>query len=160
MDKKDAFEKYIIGDLTSNGFKLVSSRFINNKPPIPVSGYKQAIRYAAGGMRMGEFAGYKIFRTVVIKDHLDMQHEVLAAIEFDDRSLFRCFKSLSWTPELKTLVPINKLIALFKGLQPNSGIFVRVIFVVKTDFYFLGFCNTKHDIFAFRHSFLKIFKNR
>jgi len=100
LDKKDTFGKYIISDLTSHGLKLETSRFISNKTPKPVSGYKTAIHPASGGSRIASFEGYKIFRSVTVTDQLGIQHELLAAIEFDDRSLFRRFKSVGWTPEL------------------------------------------------------------
>jgi hypothetical protein len=32
------------------------------------------------------------------------KHELLAAIEFDDRSLLRHFKGVGWTPELSTFL--------------------------------------------------------
>jgi hypothetical protein len=70
LDKKDTFEKYFTGDLTSNGFTLVSSIFINGKTPKSLHGYKSALHPASGGLRMATFHGYKIFRTVTIKDQL------------------------------------------------------------------------------------------
>jgi hypothetical protein len=108
LDKKDAFEKYIVGDLTSNGFTLVSSKFINNKTPIPIQNYKSALHPASGGLTMVTLHGYKVFRTVIIKDRLGRQLEVLAAIEFDDRSLLRKFKGVHWTPELNTFLQVKE----------------------------------------------------
>jgi hypothetical protein len=103
LDKKDSFEKYILPDLLCDGFSLESSIFIKNKTPKSVGGYKHALHPASGGLRIATFEGYKIYRTVMVKDKLGKVHELLAAIEFDDRSLFRRFKGVSWTPELSTL---------------------------------------------------------
>ena len=66
-------------------------------PPVPME------IAAESGLRIATFEGYKIYRTVTVKDKLGKAHELLAAIEFDDRSLFRRFKGVSWTPELSTL---------------------------------------------------------
>ena len=102
-DKKDSFEKYIMPDLLAHGFVFVSSTFIKGKTPESIAGYKQAIHPASGGMRIATFEGYKIHRTVTVKDKLGKAHELQAAIEFDDRSLFRRFKGVSWIPELSIL---------------------------------------------------------
>ncbi len=100
LDKTDSFERYIIGDLTAHGYTLESSKYIDNKTPKSIQNYKSALHPASGGLRMVTLEGYKIFRSVTIKDQVGAQYEVLAAIEFDDRSLFRRFKGVSWTPEL------------------------------------------------------------
>ena len=41
---------------------------------------------------MATLEGYKVFRSVTIKAQRSVQHELLAAIEFDDRSLLRRLK--------------------------------------------------------------------
>ena len=104
LDKTDSFERYIVGDLTAHGFILESSKYVDNKIPKPIQNYKSALHPASGGRRMVTLEGYKIFRSVTIKDQVGVQYEVLAAIEFDDRSLLRRFKGVSWTPELSTLL--------------------------------------------------------
>lgn len=103
LDKKDSLEKYIMPDLLAHGFVLESSTFIKDKTPESIAGYKHALHPASGGMRIATFEGYKIYRTVTVKDKLGKVHELQAAIEYDERSLFRRFKGVSWTPELSNL---------------------------------------------------------
>ncbi|HUN56221.1 MAG TPA: hypothetical protein VMU29_13805 [Smithella sp.] len=108
LDKEDSFGKYILPDLLSHGFNLESSIFIEGKTPESLERYKTALHPASGGSRIASFEGYKVFRTITVKDKYGKVHELLAAIEFDDRSLFRRFKGVSWTPELSTLIEEEK----------------------------------------------------
>jgi hypothetical protein len=55
-------------------------------PPNPFQNYKSALHPGSGGRRMATLAGYKGFRSVTIQDQRGVQHERLAAVEFDDRS--------------------------------------------------------------------------
>jgi hypothetical protein len=103
IDKKDSFEEYLNNDLKEHGFTLISSSFITDRTPAEKERYRTWLNPMAGGWRIVSFSGYKIYRTVKIKDRSDREHEVIAAIEYDDKSLFRRFERVIWEPPLDTL---------------------------------------------------------
>jgi hypothetical protein len=105
LDKKDSFDAYLKKDLDGHGFSLVSSSFLENKTPLPQAGYRT---WLVPGLRKPHTAGYKIYRTVVLKDRKGIHHEVMAAIEYDDGSLFRQFERVIWEPPLDQIDANNK----------------------------------------------------